>query len=260
MNDADTATLVASSDVPHQYVIQGRTVTLPVVVRDAAVMSATFLLDAAAVRGFVPHPELHVPELFPGRAVGVISCIEYRDNDLGIYNEVSIAFFVKHGAPPAPLFGVLLGFARGGLGAYIHRLPVTTSFSRDAGRDIWGFPKTVDQIEFRDAGARRECTLAVEGTTVFTLSIPRGGRRQVREMPQDAFASRGGVLYRTPSVMGGDGVGIRLGGATLTLGGHPIADELRALGLPKRALMSTWMEHMRARFEGPEQVAVLPRA
>ena len=43
-------------------------------------------------------------------------------------------------------------------------------------------------------------------------------------------------------------MGARLGGATLQLGTHPIADELRALGLPKRPLASTTIAHMSATF------------
>jgi hypothetical protein len=89
---------------------------------------------------------------------------------------------------------------------------------------------------------------------VLTLTVTRGGRGRMAPMPQDALAVRDGVLWRTPSVMHGEGVGTRLGGATLTLGRHPIADELRSLGLPKRALLSTSMEHMRAEFEAPERL------
>jgi hypothetical protein len=59
------------------------------------------------------------------------------------------------------------------------------------------------------------------------------------------------VLHRTPFVSGATGVGIHLGGAELVLGDHPLADELRSLGLPKGALMSVWMEHSHGRFEAP---------
>ena len=47
---------------------------------------------------------------------------------------------------------------------------------------------------------------------------------------------------------------MRLGGAELSLGSGPIADQLRSLGLPRRALMTTWMERMRARFDPPEKL------
>jgi hypothetical protein len=257
MSDAGTAVgaavvgCAAGTEKP-AYRIQDRTVTLPVEVRDATSMSAMFVVSAAAVRRLIPCRQLQVPELIPGRTLCVIAGIEYHDNDLGHYNEVSVAFFVQHGGRrPLPFFGMLAGFRRRDLGAYIHRLPVTTSFSRDAGRDIWGFPKTVDEIGFTDAGGRRTCTLIAEGAYVLSLSMARGGHRRAPDMPQDAYAWRDGVLRKTPSVMGGEGVGIRLGGAQLTLGAHPIADELRGLGLPKRALMSTWMEKMHARFDAP---------
>jgi len=39
------------------------------------------------------------------------------------------------------------------LPTYIHRLPVDQSFTCAAGRGIWGFPKTIEQIEI-DAGGR----------------------------------------------------------------------------------------------------------
>ena len=47
-------------------------------------------------------------------------------------------------------------------------------------------------------------------------------------------------------------MGFSMGGATLELGNHPIADDLRSLGLPRSAVMSVWMERMRGRFESPE--------
>lgn len=241
---------------PGEYIVQGKIVQLPVVVRDATSMSAMFVVPVGGVRRLIPAPGLYVPELLPGRTLCVIAAIEYRDNDLGVYNEVSVAFFVKHGGPPpTPLLGMLTGFQRGEIGAYIHRLPVTTSFSRDAGRDIWGFPKTVDEIDFRDQGPMRSCRLVADGSHALTFTMRRGGRRQMKDMPQDAYAWRDGILRKTPSVMGGRGMGMHLGGAALTLGAHAIADELRTLGLPRRALMSTWVEHMHASFQAPIEVA-----
>ena len=238
------------------YLIHGRPVSIPVEVRDAVAISAMFVVPVAVVRRLIPARELHVPELFPGAAVCVLAAVEYRDNDLGQYNEVAVNFFVKHGGRrPFPFLGFLAGFRRREIGAYVHRLPVTTSFSRDAGRDIWGFPKTVEEITFRDEGGRRTCALVSGGAPVLTLSVVRAGRRRFEDMPQDTYAWRNGVLFKTPSVMHGEGVGTRLGGARLTLGPHPFAEELRTLGLPKRALVSSSIEHMRASFGAPEEIA-----
>jgi hypothetical protein len=57
-----------------------------------------------------------------------------------------------------------------------------------------------------------------------------------------------GVLREILFVSAADDLGVRLGGADLVLGTHPVADSLRILGLPKRALMSTWMGTMRGSF------------
>jgi acetoacetate decarboxylase len=237
------------------YTIQGRPVSLPVEVRDAIVLTAVFVVSAPAVRRLIPTPALHVAEILPGRTLCILAAVEYRDNDLGQYNEVAVNFPVTAAGPaPTPLFGFVAALRRRTLGVYVHWLPVTTSFSRDAGRDIWGFPKTVEAIAFHTEGDRRVCTLAADGAHVLTLSVRYGGRRRLPDMPQDSYAWRDGTLFRTPSVMGGTGVGMRLGGAQLMLGAHPRAEELGALGLPRRALVSTSMERMRARFEAPHVV------
>jgi hypothetical protein len=79
---------------PH-YFFQGPEVTMPVEVRDASSAAATYLVDAAVARTLLPTPQLDVVELLPGRALFSIAAIDYRDNDLGDYNEISLAFFVR---------------------------------------------------------------------------------------------------------------------------------------------------------------------
>ena len=63
-----------------------------------------------------------------------------------------------------------------------------------------------------------------------------------------------GVAHKTPFSQVVEGFGFKLGGAELELGGHPIAEELRSLGLPRRALMTIWMEKMHARFGAAQKL------
>src|SRR5262249_50764592 len=118
----------------HRWVIQGREITMPVVVREATSMAATYLVSAAAARALLPGPELDVVELFPGYALFSIACIDYVDNDLGDYNEVSIALFVheRGRGPLVPYLGNVWGLFRNQLATYIVHLPVDQSFTRDA--------------------------------------------------------------------------------------------------------------------------------
>ena len=56
---------------------------------------------AAAVRTLLPTTLLHPAEWFPGWAICVLAAIEYKDNDLGTYNEVGVNFLVTYGTKRA---------------------------------------------------------------------------------------------------------------------------------------------------------------
>ncbi|HVP29200.1 MAG TPA: acetoacetate decarboxylase family protein [Myxococcota bacterium] len=244
------------TDASPPYTIQGRPVSLPCEVRDAASGAATYLVDAAAARRWLPDPSLDVTELLPGRALLSIACIDYRENDLGDYAEISLALFVRERRAPRglPYLGTLVDLARSRIATYIHRLPVTQSFTCEAGRAIWGFPKTVDEIRWDFGETRARCAWRKDGHQVLTMTLPRGGTRTLPDTTMQTYTMRDGALHVTPFVSGATGFGVRLGGASLALGDHPIADELRALRLPKRPLMTTWMEHMHGRFEAPRKL------
>jgi len=240
---------------PESYAIQGRTVTMPCIVRDACSATATWLVSARAAQGLLPGAELEIAEVIPGRGLLSISCIDYRDNDLGDYNEVSIAFFVRKRGDRSgfPYLGAALDMMRGLLPTYIIHLPVNQSFTCEAGQKIWGFPKTVDSIELDTSGKRARCVWTQGGQQVLQLSMPTGGDREFPEQMLCTYSYIDGVLHRTPFASSAENLGVRMRGAEIELGAHPIADELRSLGLPKPALMSMWMGKMRGRFEAAER-------
>jgi hypothetical protein len=236
--------------------IQGREVRMPVMVRRASSGSATFLVKSAAARGLIRGQGLDVAEVLPGRALCSIAIIDYADNDLGDYHEVSIALFVRPGAGSGPRHWLrnAADMARGRLGTYIVHLPVDQSFTCEAGRSIWGFPKTLQKIDFEYRPERVTCRLDYDGVFALSLSVPRGGARSLPESDLTTYTFIEGVLHQTRFRSGADGFGVRLGGAELTLGSGRIAAELRALGLPRRPLLTTWMERMHARFESAEKI------
>jgi hypothetical protein len=143
---------------------------------------------------------------------------------------------------------------RGRLGTYIHRLPVNQDFTREAGLVIWGFPKTLEQIELEYTDASMRGRLVCDGRLSLELVLPRGGTRSLPESTLVTYSWIQGVAYATRFAQRMDDFGVRLGGAELVLGDHPIADELRSLGLPRRALMCAWIGRMRARFDPPEKL------
>jgi hypothetical protein len=92
------------------------------------------------------------------------------------------------------------------------------------------------------------------GRHVLTLGVARGGKTRVPDAEMTTYTRIDNVTHATRFVSGAEGVGFHLGGAQLELGSHPLADELRSLGLPRRPLLGVWMEHMHGRFDAPVPV------
>lgn len=65
----------------------------------------------------------------------------------------------------------------------------------------------------------------------------------------DAYSHIDGVTRCTRWEMRPSGMRARVGGAELKLGDHEIAAELRSLGLPRRALMSSSVARLAMTFE-----------
>jgi hypothetical protein len=230
-----------SESAPATYEIAGRTVTMPCMVRDASAGTAMFDVDLAAARALVPAPFLPV-EIAPGRCQLIIAVIDYRDNDLGDYLEVGLTFFVTPDGDSAE-----------SAGTFITRLPVDQAFTCEAGRTIWGFPKTVEGITLDRTDTSAICELRMDGELVLRLTLPRGGSDEMPPIPMTSYTLIGGAPHATAFTQGGKGSQVVAGGdgVTIELGEHPVAKELAALGLPAPAQMSTWTEHMQGRFETP---------
>jgi hypothetical protein len=95
--------------------------------------------------------------------------------------------------------------------------------------------------------------MELDGRHAFSLTVRAGGSLRLQTPPLPTYTYQDGVLRRTTWVTRGEGLGGRVGGARLVLGDHPVADELRELGLPRRALMTGSVERVTATF-GPAEV------
>jgi hypothetical protein len=229
---------VATELDPGVWEVQGEKVTLPVEIRAATLASATFLVPAPPVRRIVAPTGLDLVTIPGGRTPLVLTAVDYLDGDLGRYHEVGVCFVVR----PS-------GGSRRGTGALVHRLPVDQAFTLEAGRGIWGFPKWMAQIEL--GPSMTSCHLAEDGEHILTLSLRPAPFRVPggRELTMDAYTAEDGVVRRTPWTMRHEQVRMRPGGASLVLGDrHPMAQELRSLGLPRRAAFTSIAGRVTGRF------------
>ena len=230
--------------------VAGQPVALPVRVHDALVGAATFTADLGAVAAALP--DGLVPAVWrPGRGLVVLAFVRYVDNDLGSYDEVAVCYPARRDDGTSPLRAGLDDPLARRVGAYVAHLPVTEEFSRAAGVGIWGFPKTLDELDLRFrvrvAGAR----WARDGREILRLKVPFGGSRPVPETSLATYTVHEGRLHETAFTTSGEGLRAGPGGARLELGDHPIADELRGLGLSRHALMTSSIRRVRGSFSAP---------
>jgi hypothetical protein len=232
-----------------EYTIDGRTLTMPVVVRRARNWVANYIVSAPAAQRLIAPTGLEIATPRPGKALVSVGVVEYDDTDLGAYHEFMVAVIVRrHDAGPATPRQRSAEVRKSRIGVYIHHLPVDDRFSMDAGRGIWGYPKTLAEFARRTDGRTTEWTLRQDGADAVSMRFRRGWFPIPRQAAPPTYTLFDGVLRMTPWDSRPRGTRGRPRGVDMTLGGGPIADDLRSLGLPKKALLSLHVPEMRATF------------
>jgi hypothetical protein len=236
--------------VTASFTVDREVVTIPVEVRSAKMVAAQFLVDADAAQRVIDYSGLRIARPFGGKAMLALSGVAYADNDLGPYHEFAVAFVVEpHDTPPGTKPSMTKPTT------LIHRLPVNQSFTCKVGKGLWGFPKWVCSIDYLERGRRTDCIVSEDGDLAVALEVALGVvPLPSSETEMQAYSWDDGVLRRTPWVTRNARAHVRLGGATVRLGDHAMADDLRSLGLPRRALMTTSVGLMTATFGEPEVI------
>ncbi|SNS19423.1 Acetoacetate decarboxylase (ADC) [Geodermatophilus pulveris] len=206
-------------------------VRLPLAYHDAAVASSYHPASAAAVAAALPSDLLRPLTWGDGRTVVAVHAFRYRTvtwtaadggtRTLAPYGEVGVTAGV-----------VLRGRRRPGraVGGFVLHLPVTSREARDAGRELWGLPKFVADLDFLDAPGRQRVRLSEGGAEVLTHTVDARGPAVRGSRSRTLWSARRGQLLETVvevharwQARPGRGAG------HLALGTHPLADELRRL-------------------------------
>lgn len=205
---------------------------MPVRVRKATQHMAMFSVDADAAQAMIDYSGLQVCRYRARRAVAVLMLMHYADSDLGQYYEYGTNIMVN---PPGTNASGLRALQSAG--AFIHHLPVDQSFTLEAGRSIWGYPKVMADFAIRDE-KNFGFDVTIDGQFAVGMDFKRG--LPVPSKPQEypTYSHLDGITRVTTGQMTTTGMRYRPGGVTVRLGDHPYARELAALGLPKRAMLS----------------------
>ncbi|MGB8406240.1 MAG: acetoacetate decarboxylase family protein [Mycobacterium sp.] len=232
---------------------------MPVRVRKAVQHMAMFSVDADAAQRMIDYSGLQVCRYRPRRAVAVLMLMHYVDSDLGQYYEYGTNVMVN---PPGSNASGLRALQSAG--AFIHHLPVDQAFTLEAGRSIWGYPKVMAEFAIRGAdspagvrdGRKFGFDVSIDGRFAVGMDFRPGLPVPAPAKPQapPTYSHLDGVTRETVGVMRPTGVRYRPGGVTVRLGDHPYAQELAALGLPKRAMLSGSADNVDMTFADAQEI------
>jgi hypothetical protein len=144
-------------------------VMLPIFYYDCSSMTAIYTASTELVKKHIPVDDLYPVEIIPGRCLVAITGFEYRDSDIGTYNEFSISVIVQHKKKPLPLLPVISAMMKNCFHIFIIQLPVTTERARYGGVELGGYPKFLADIDFKKDEIYTECRLSVKKKNLITI-------------------------------------------------------------------------------------------
>lgn len=223
-----------------EVLAHGMRLRLPVAYHRSDGFSAIVGAERRRVIEMLPSDTL-LPVVLPGnRAAMYIGVYRYHEVSMHTadgrtvavrpYGEVIIGALVTR--RPAPPVLPVLAPRLFGLGCFVLHLPVTTRFARDGGMAWWGLPKFVADMDFTDDEAERSVALGEGGHRILTLRVAPSGGLVLNRSGAVLYSELAGSLLEI-AVPGVEVCREHLGSGrgSVELGDHPLADELRAIGL-----------------------------
>jgi hypothetical protein len=209
----------------------------PMFYYDQTSLVVLFTASTDRARRYLPHPDMHPIELYPGRCFVTFLACEYRETDVGPYKEFGIGFMVTFQKRQIP--GVTLALQRmhRRFTWYFWHIPVTTERARLRGAELYGFPKFIADISFEKEDHQIACNLSTENQRILTLKgkvLPTHAGKITRTI---TYSVKDGIPLVTNSY-----VNIleyaetrNSEAAELDIGsGHPICDELKGIQLSRK--------------------------
>lgn len=213
----------------------------PLFYRDVHWMGAVFSADARKVQEALPDRQYRPLLIAPKTALAAIHCVEYRDCDIGPYNEVSLSIPIRDPAfAAAPSAWTLLtALLKRRYHAYVKELPVSTEAALYGGIDFFNYPKYLADISFRETAAHRICTLRDKESMDLILEFEgrkiaaKKSRAPLDVLTFDTYPRKENRTYRARMLLNlkEAAESYPVASSPVRIGRHPRAELFRKLGL-----------------------------
>lgn len=206
----------------------------PIFYRDIAYLSVFLLASLDKVKSILPSNRMHPFRLTPWHSMVTITASQYKDSDIGPYNQVSIGIpFVLDKA--SPVFTGILHKPPEVPMIYTLYLAVTTEISCVAGVNIANYPEFLADISFENGDQWTYCKVDLEGKNILRLS---GRKINLYHYPRQRvcpITQKDNRLLRSEFNFSESDVGVskKLSDVRLDFGDHPIGLKIKELNLGK---------------------------
>ncbi len=230
-------------------------VELPILYNDTLSIASFFAAPTAGVKELLPSPSLAPVELWPGKSTICFIAFSHHQASIGHHREFWIAIPSTYQQPyrsyllPALRMAASLSFQ-----LFVWKLPVTTQVALDIGREIWGYPKMLAEIDFSEDHGRVICRVAEGGAEVATMRVGKTKANVKTYLDFNTFTVKDQGILWTPvkCLAGGLRRSFRPGASSLSLGNHALAERLSEIGLSRKALMTLYIPHLQMMLPRPE--------
>ena len=238
------------------YEVQGQSIEFPVFYYDFSSVTASFIVKANKLREVLPHPQFIPAEIWPGSGVLIIKVFEFRDTDIGPYNEISVSIPINF-EPAAflPRKSAISMLRRHKFALYVHHLPVTTEVARLGGVYFFNYPKFLADITLEDKGETIETSLKEKDQLILKMSAKKLPLKKSGAFEYHTFSIKDNEILHTLIEGKAERIGYSMMGkfAEIELGDHAIAKELKGLDLGDVAHSGQYAEGVMSRLYHPDK-------
>jgi hypothetical protein len=224
--------------------VDGIPFTMPISAKNTPAFMAGFFCDYEKAKALMPGNELHPFKFINGKAVFMVTVVNYIDTTIGKYIEYSIALACTHGRKPAPAMLPALFMKAYGTGQYILDLPVSSEISVKGGKGIWGMPKHKASLDFRQTDTMVSAQYEKDGQFAFRIEIEKPKKASLSLNIGATNYSHFRNMLMASNIFFKAKVGIRLGSSakgSLYIGDHPRTQYMRDLNISSKPFFTLFM-------------------
>ena len=224
--------------------VDGISFKLPVSATDSPALMAAFACDYEAARKLMPGNELHPVRLLNGKAVFMVTIINYINTTIGKYIEYSLALACTHGAKPAPRMLPALLMKTYKTGQFILDLPVSSEVSVKGGKGIWGMPKHKANLNFIVTDDKVTSQYEKDGQFAFRIEMKRPKSPSFKLKVGSVNYSHFRNMLMASYINFDSKAYVNLfksAEAKLFLGDHPKVARLHSLNIESKALFTAYL-------------------